>query len=172
MTQKQKAFEIANMKLETDEGGFVYFIDVLYATFRYGYERNDDNTKINELPESMKKEALKAKKKIYQIKKKQAALSRSMSVGSSSFFERRGGKSSVNPVFRMLFLYMTMKAWTNYTDKKLAKMRAAKELGHEYVDSESDKDDYITDEEEEDEFEEQNGSNGDGEGEEEDLAEI
>ena len=71
----------------------------------------------------------------------------------------------------MLFLYMTMKAWTNYTDKKLAKMRAAKELGHEYVDSESDKDDYITDEEE-DEFEEQNGSNGDGEGEEEDLAEI
>lgn len=45
----------------------------------------------------------------------------------------------------MLFLYMTMKAWQNYTITKLEKIRAAKENGIDYVDSESDKDDYISD---------------------------
>lgn len=90
---------------------------------------------------------------------------------SASLFKSGGNKGSVNPIFRMLFLYMTMKAWFNYTTRKLERIRAAQELGHDYVDSESDQDDQIDSEESgsgsgSDEFDEddddENGSGSDG----------
>lgn len=53
-----------------------------------------------------------------------------------------GKAASINPLFRMLFLGMTMKTWSNYAQRVSEKMKAAKENGFEYVASDSDENDY------------------------------
>lgn len=47
-----------------------------------------------------------------------------------------------NPIPRILFMGMTMQAWVKYTHNTIEKMNAAKENGVEYIESESDEDDY------------------------------
>ena len=54
----------------------------------------------------------------------------------------RKPKNSVNPIFKLLFLGMTMKTWVNYSKKINEKIIAAKENDHEYISSASEEEDY------------------------------
>ena len=54
----------------------------------------------------------------------------------------RKNKASFNPVVKLLFLGMTMRAWMKYAKKTAEKMKAAKDNEHEYVSSGSDQEDY------------------------------
>jgi len=49
----------------------------------------------------------------------------------------------VNPIIRMLFMGMTMKAWIKYSKNVVVRMKAAQDNGLEYVPSESDEGDYV-----------------------------
>ena len=49
---------------------------------------------------------------------------------------------SVNPIVRMLFMGMTMKAWLNYSKRVAEKMKAAEENGFDYIPSESEENEY------------------------------
>lgn len=55
-------------------------------------------------------------------------------------------KNAVNPIFKLLFLGMTMRAWLKYSDRVQEKIKAAEEEGQGYVFSESDEEDYTDDE--------------------------
>lgn len=57
----------------------------------------------------------------------------------------------VNPMVRLLFLAMTMKAWVNYSKKKMAQIKAANDNGIEYITSESEEADHLEEEDEDSE---------------------
>jgi len=77
-----------------------------------------------------------------------------------------------NPIVKMLFMGMTMKAWIKYAKYVSGKIKSAKENNMEYIPSESDEDDYVVAEDsdlsEYEQYEEESGYDSDYEIKEED----
>ena len=128
----------------------LFYNDVLFGAFKNAY----GNETLVGHSHYVQKEESKSRQKLDHIRKKVNYITISsfnpvlqeVSIwgGFSKDFmaSLRKPKNSVNPIFKLLFLGMTMKAWVNYSRKINEKMNAAEENDHDYISSGSDAEDY------------------------------
>ena len=136
----------------SDENGYTYFHEVLFATIKRVFgtfnlehlkpETLDYVTRIevgyrNKLQKLLKKN--KKEKKHFSLKSNKIM---SLKQDQSPLFENNKKKHIVNPLIRMLFLGMVWNAWTTYTKRKINE-----EEDNDYYESSNDDDEDDSEEE-------------------------
>jgi len=133
LTKKEMAKEVMRINIVQDQYRMLFYNDVIYSAFKHGF--NSEAISDFEQYQYLLKEEIKNRKKLDNLRKiavfhkaRNAVLQKKTSVKPNG----------ANPIEKILFMGMTMKAWIKYTTLTYAKMQAAEENGVEYIYSDSD----------------------------------
>jgi len=147
-TKKQIAKDILKMTLSSDQAGMIFYNDVLHAAFKNGFHR-DPVTDFTQYQYLLKEET-KIRARLEKLKPKMI-ISAEAKLAIKEKSLNKGDRAIVNPILRMLFVGMTIKTWMKYGNLVGEKMKAAKLNNMEYVHSDSDEDEYYTEDSDEEE---------------------
>lgn len=138
LTKKAIAKQVMKMNIPENDQKMIFYNDMVYAAFKNGF--NNEPISVFEQFQYLLKEETKTRKKLDRIKKNSNLKPKKLPLQRKRSLKLIVG--GANPILKMLFLGMTMKAWIKYTRNVTSKIKSAEENGYDYIPSESDEDDY------------------------------